>query len=515
MMRRPLRTFVSLATFAFAVALPAQTLARPHWAGSGVTSEPWWLRGVFYRINPARFQDSDGDGRGDLVGLAQRLSYIQSLGVDAIVLDPGMDGDDGAIVPTEDFGTLAREAANYRLRLMVSLSLADRNHHLLPDQVVLAAARRWLAQGAAGLFLDAASIHTFSTDPVRAVGLLRQLRTLINTVPGDRVLMAATSPIADPNLDRAFDAALQLRAGAAIGQQPTSAGVLRIQLMGLLHEDRPAAPRSKSSTPAPLLRAARPPAGRQDAALEHGLDRTLATALLSSRAAVLIDFGQEIGEQTLESSSALMQWTPTNLTLPSPPKTAPEPKKPVEEFGAYHPYIPPPPKSLLPTPRAPEVVLTDALPPIDPSLMPGFTTLARQTEAIPLLAANGATANVLLQDGDPAALLNLYRRLIQLHHGDPTLHNGITEFLQYDTLNALVWVRRAPASARTSYDIVVICSLAAQPSVLFLEDDLAALHVRSGALRNLLSTGPSSTAVANTGSIKLPAYSVFLGELYR
>ncbi len=515
-MRRPLRTFASLATLAFALALPAQTLARPHWAGSGVTSEPWWLRGVFYRINPARFQDSDGDGRGDLPGVAQRLSYIQSLGVDAVVLDPGMDGDDLATVPTDDFGTLAREAANYRLRLMVSLPLADRSHHLLPDQVVLAAARRWLSQGAAGLFLDSAATHTLATDPVRAVGLLHQLRLLINSVPGDRVLVVSTGPIADPTLDRAMEAAAQLRAGASIGQQPTSAGVLRIQLLGLLHEDRPTTPRAKSSTPAPLLQAARPLAGKQSEALENGLERTLATAMLGSRAAVLIDFGQEVGEQCSISGSSLMQWTPTNVTLAPAPEVKPEaPKKPVEEFGAYHPYIPPPPKSLLPTPSAPEVVLTDAAPPVPPELMPGFTPIPRKDDIASLLPANSATANVLVQDSDPASLLNLYRRLIQLHHGDPTLHSGITEFLQYDALNALVWVRRAPASVRTSYDIIVICSLSAAPSVLFLEDDLASLHVHPGALRNLLSTGPSPTAVGTTSFTKLPAYSVFLGELYR
>jgi alpha-glucosidase len=523
--RRRLSASVALASLALAVALPApastQTLARPHWAGSGVTSEPWWLRGVFYRIDPARFQDSDGDGRGDFLGVAQRLSYIQSLGVDAIILDPrmddpGMDGDDTASVPTDDFGTLAREAANFRLRLMVSLPLADRSHHLLPDQVILAAARRWLAQGAAGLFLDSVAIRALATDPARAVGLLHQLRVLINSVPGDRVLIATTGPVADPDLDHAIDAAVQLRAGAPIGEQPTSAGVIRIQLQGLLHEDRPASPRSKPSTSAPLLHAARPVAGKQSEAPERGLERTLATAMLGSRAAVLIDFGQEVGEQSSASGSSLMQWTPTNVTLPPLPQAAPEPpKKPAEEFGAYHPYVPPPPKSLVPTPTAPEVVLTDAPPPVPPERMPGFTPVARKADVESLMAANGGTANVLVQDSDPASLLNLYRRLIQLHHGDPTLHNGVTEFLQYDTLNALVWVRRAPASVRTSYDIIVICSLSAQPSVLFLEDDLAALHVRPGALRNLLSSGPSPTAVGTTSFVKVPAYSVFLGELYR
>jgi hypothetical protein len=35
--------------------------------------ETWWHRAVFYRLDPATFQDSNGDGRGDLAGVAQRL----------------------------------------------------------------------------------------------------------------------------------------------------------------------------------------------------------------------------------------------------------------------------------------------------------------------------------------------------------------------------------------------------------------------------------------------------------
>ncbi|AJI96075.1 alpha,alpha-phosphotrehalase [Yersinia ruckeri] len=49
---------------------------------------PWWQNGVIYQIYPKSFQDSTGNGYGDLAGVTQRLDYIRQLGVDAIWLTP-------------------------------------------------------------------------------------------------------------------------------------------------------------------------------------------------------------------------------------------------------------------------------------------------------------------------------------------------------------------------------------------------------------------------------------------
>ncbi|HDJ1438248.1 TPA: alpha,alpha-phosphotrehalase [Serratia rubidaea] len=49
---------------------------------------PWWQNGVIYQIYPKSFQDSSGNGYGDLAGVIQRLDYLQALGVDAIWLTP-------------------------------------------------------------------------------------------------------------------------------------------------------------------------------------------------------------------------------------------------------------------------------------------------------------------------------------------------------------------------------------------------------------------------------------------
>ena len=52
-------------------------------------SQPSWLReAVFYQIYPSSFQDSDGNGIGDIPGITSRLDYIKSLGVTAIWLNP-------------------------------------------------------------------------------------------------------------------------------------------------------------------------------------------------------------------------------------------------------------------------------------------------------------------------------------------------------------------------------------------------------------------------------------------
>jgi alpha-glucosidase len=55
---------------------------------AGPTTNPWWKHAVFYQVYPLSFQDTNGDGKGDLKGITQRLDYLKTLGVDAIWLTP-------------------------------------------------------------------------------------------------------------------------------------------------------------------------------------------------------------------------------------------------------------------------------------------------------------------------------------------------------------------------------------------------------------------------------------------
>jgi alpha-glucosidase len=50
--------------------------------------DPWWKHAVFYEIYPRSFQDSNGDGIGDINGITSRLDYLQALGIDAIWISP-------------------------------------------------------------------------------------------------------------------------------------------------------------------------------------------------------------------------------------------------------------------------------------------------------------------------------------------------------------------------------------------------------------------------------------------
>ncbi|MEA9392864.1 alpha,alpha-phosphotrehalase [Acerihabitans sp. TG2] len=52
------------------------------------TQDAWWRTGVIYQIYPKSFQDSTGNGCGDLAGIIRRLDYLHQLGVDALWLTP-------------------------------------------------------------------------------------------------------------------------------------------------------------------------------------------------------------------------------------------------------------------------------------------------------------------------------------------------------------------------------------------------------------------------------------------
>lgn len=97
--------------------------------------EIWWKEAVVYQIYPRSFQDSDGDGVGDLKGIISRLNYIKSLGVDVVWLNPifkspnkdnGYDISDYREIMEEcgtmdDFDKLLREVHARGLKLVLDL----------------------------------------------------------------------------------------------------------------------------------------------------------------------------------------------------------------------------------------------------------------------------------------------------------------------------------------------------------------------------------------------------------
>ena len=122
------------------VTLPMSAQAPPQTTGSAVTvingySQRWWKQAVIYQIYPRSFQDSNGDGIGDLNGITSRLDYLQKLGINVIWLSPHYDSpnvDNGYDIRDyrkvmAEFGTMAdfdqmlAEIKKRHMRLIIDL----------------------------------------------------------------------------------------------------------------------------------------------------------------------------------------------------------------------------------------------------------------------------------------------------------------------------------------------------------------------------------------------------------
>ncbi|WP_339255317.1 alpha-glucosidase [Paenibacillus sp. FSL R5-0713] len=100
-------------------------------------NKKWWKETVVYQIYPRSFQDSNGDGIGDLKGIVSRLDYLQELGIGAIWLSPvckspqddyGYDISDYQDIDPmfgslEDMETLILEAKKRDIRIIMDLVL--------------------------------------------------------------------------------------------------------------------------------------------------------------------------------------------------------------------------------------------------------------------------------------------------------------------------------------------------------------------------------------------------------
>src|SRR5215472_9913662 len=107
----------------------------PKPAAHAGTAGPWWKHAVIYEIYPRSFQDSNGDGIGDLNGITERLDYLKGLGVDAIWLSPiypspqidfGYDISDYENVDPQygtlvDFNRLLSEAKKRDIRIIMDM----------------------------------------------------------------------------------------------------------------------------------------------------------------------------------------------------------------------------------------------------------------------------------------------------------------------------------------------------------------------------------------------------------
>jgi glycosidase len=428
----------------------AQTLARPGWAGSGMSADLWWQHAVLYQVNPANFSPSD---KGPIHGLTQRLDYIQSLGIDALLLTP-IQSDathaqtlNPALGTLDDFDDLIHEASRRNIRVLLDLdpqiSTAD-----LPS-----VARFWLNRGVAGFHISG-----FSDTAHAQVAALRKATA---TYIGERIVIGDLDPSTPPDpRQRTYNAPdpqapqllLDLRAGTqakliASAIRPAIDATQDILQAGhtlpILATDGPSYTRSMT----------RYADGQHDLAIA----KLLATVLLTTHADALLYYGQELGITAAQASNAatpLIAWD----AAPAPPKGKPAPSPAAEEPG----------KSKLP--------------------------------------------NAALEDANPASLLNWYRQLSAIHHSNPTIADGANITLNHDDQNVLVWVRKPQTISPISPPLVIICNLSAQPVQLSLKADIQRLHLRGSFLRTLVRSDNGSGPM-HLESMTIPPYTVYIGEL--
>jgi hypothetical protein len=392
--------------FLFAPVLPAQTLANPRWAGSGISNDPWWHFAVIYEIDPLVFSSPAADNIGAFASIAQRLGYLQSLHIDAILLAPlkllpasgsAPPALDPAYGPPSGFDDLLQQASRRGIRVLVDLPLT-------PSQTsasLTSLARFWLSRGVAGLRLTQAASTGAPILMTRAqVGQsVAQLRPVAASFVGQRVLITdpdlgvdGTSTPTPASAEPATRAVRTRRrqaasptlnaASAAIPTQLTlirSVGFPEHLTGAALHQ----ALASLSPAIAPVFftdATGQPRAltrygdGKNDAVLA----RLLATILLTSRSAAILYSGQELGLKEVSGG-------------------APEP-------------------------------------------------------------------SVAAQDHDPKSLLTWYRTLTELRHDNPALSTGSISLLDTGNPDVVAWLRK-PAAGNP---VVVLCNLSAEPAQVSL-----------------------------------------------
>lgn len=480
-MKSPLAAL--LLALSFSALSHAQTLARPGWAGSGLNVQPWWKHAVIYEIDPRSFQDSNGDGTGDFKGIAQRLDYLKSVGVDAILLDSvtiAMSANtvapiDPAIGSLDDFDELSREAGRRNIRILLSLAPAENG-----GESSLPVARFWLSRGVAGLRL-AGSADNFPG-----------LRKLVSSYAGQRILITDAGVAGGSSGGLVVDASM-----LSIKAQEGAPGATSIAAVRVAMEQSQAISRGGAA----LLATDGPGVARsvdRFSGKSHnaGIAKIIGTILLLNRSVPLIYAGQEVGLHSPSGEAVAMPWGAPPVaekpeSQPLPAVSAPAPASPSPAITApsekYVPYVAPVPKAK-----------TAPLP------------CDGCTNGQPAIAAD--PKSVAAQDSDSKSVLNFYRQLSTLHHGNAALRDGEQITLNHDDLNALVWIRRTASVTPLTPAVVVVCNLSDRPLVLPLKAELARLHLRGSFLRTLLRSDDGMGSM-HLEPITVPPYGVYVGEL--
>jgi alpha-glucosidase len=567
------------------------------------TADPqlWWKHALLYEIYPRSFQDSNGDGVGDLNGITQRLGYLEKLGVDAIWIAPmypspqvdfGYDISDYENVDPQygtlaDFAKLESAARQKHIRIVLDMVLnhtSDKHRWFLesassrtnpkadwyvwtdgvpastaglrpiqtsnvhtgprgavvppnnwesyfggsawewvpargqfyyhkfykqqPDlnwrnpaveKAMFATMRFWLDRGVAGFRLDA--IPALFEDPglhnegetggLNAQGdpnlddtrtnnlpevhdVIRRMRAMVASYPGDRVLIGETYLPNTAELDTWYGGAakneLQLPMDMLIGFQKEKglhAAYFRRYLNEVetqVHGSQPLLVFDNHDNPRSIDRFG-------DGVHNVQIAKIIATILLTTRATALTYYGAEIGMST--STPLRKEDVKDPIGITGWPK----------EKGRDGERTP---MQWTPGPQS------------------GFS---RNPHTWLPIADDYKTVNVETESTEPGSLLEWNETLIALRRSNAALHDGGMVMLDADDADVLAYQRTPPQGGAV---VIVLTNMS--DSVKTVSIHSLAGNLQGSTFHTLAASDPTLRTVRSLRSITLPPYSCWVGS---
>jgi alpha-glucosidase len=549
----------------------------------GGTEDPWWKHSVIYEIYLRSFQDSNGDGIGDLNGVIQRLDYLESFGIDAIWITPcypspqvdfGYDISDYSRIDPQygtldDFDRLVLQAARRGIRVLLDMVLnhtsdqhpwfqeaaasrgsSRHNFYVWSDgridahgvrqppnnwvslfggsaweyvpaverfyyhkyyrqqpdlnwrnpeveRTMFEMMRSWLERGVAGFRLDAITSliedarlrnepalggtnaqgdpnldHIYTDNLPETHQVIRRLRSVMDTYPAGRVLVGETYLSRTEELDAWYGGAhhneLHLPMDTLVGLgDKLDAATFRAHLIEAateLHDSQPLLVFDNHDRMRSWDRYG-------DGVHDLEIARLVATLLLTSRAAVLIYQGQEIGQRTATPKRKEDVRDPIGISGWPREKGRDGERTPMQWDDTPQAGFSSSPHTWLP-------------------VTPGYQTINVQTEL-----------------REPESLLNWYRHLISMRSRFASLRSGRMVMLDIDNTAVLTY-------ARVSVDgnaMIVSLNMSAQAQTLTV--DLAGVGLAGRHLVTLLSS-PDPIPAADVGSqITLAPYASWVAHV--
>jgi alpha-glucosidase len=567
--------FLALASLG-AQEMPQATVPQP---ASPSSRDPWWKHAVIYEIYPRSFQDSNGDGVGDINGITSRLDYLRDLGIDAIWITPmypspqvdfGYDISNYEAIDPQygtmaDFDRLVAEAKKRNIRVIMdwvpnhtsdqhpwflesraSLNNPKRDWYIWRDgkgpnnppnnwqswfghsawtfdartsqwyyhyfyvqqpdlnwrnpqvrKAMYEVLRFWLDHGVAGFRMDAVSRlfedpnlhddpilpgknafgdpniqHKYTDDLPEVHDVLREIRKLVDSYPGDPVLISEADEPTIQDLAKMYGVnndEVQL----PMDFQVADVNKLSATQFRKLLDDIEFNPLDGE----PYFFFSNHDQSRSwdrygDGVHNDQIAKLMAAFLMTTRATPQMYYGEEIGMRT---------------TIPSRVEDV---KDPVGRTG-------------WPKDKGRDGERTPMQ--WDSSRNAGFSTAEKTWLAVP---SSAAQYNVALEQRDPYSILNFYKQLIALRRELPALHEGEYVAVDRDDPNVLAYLRKVPNGADS---LLVALNMSTEPHTVNFK--LKGFGIQGISARTLLTEPPQVTGELPLSEIKIAPFGVLIAAV--